>query len=47
MKLDKENTKKIIFIVFIGILIYWGLQNLGLIFGGVNSIFSIFNWIFI
>ena len=41
MKLDKENTKKIIFIVFIGILIYWGLQNLGLIFGGVNSIFSI------
>lgn len=43
MKLDKENTKKIIFIVFIGVLIYWLLQNLGMIFVGIKNILNILN----
>lgn len=41
MNLNKENTKKIIFIIAIGIIIYLGLQNLGLIWGGVQNILKI------
>lgn len=41
MNLDKENTKKIIFIMIIGIITYVGLQNLGIIWGAVKSLLNI------
>lgn len=41
MKLDKENMKKVILIVAVGVLLYWGLQNLGIIFGGIGTILKI------
>lgn len=43
MNLDKENTKKIIFIVAIGIVIYLGLQNLGTLFGSLQGLIKILN----
>lgn len=43
MNLDKENTKKIIFIVAIGIVIYLGLQNLGILFGSLQGLIKILN----
>lgn len=41
MNLDKENTKKIIFIMIIGIITYVGLQNLGIIWEAVKSLLNI------
>ena len=41
MHLDKENTKKVILVVAIGVLLYWALQNLGLIWSAISSLMSI------
>lgn len=41
MHLDKENTKKVILVVAIGVLLYWALQNLGLIWSTISSLMSI------
>lgn len=41
MKLDKENTKKIIFIVVIAVLLYWGLQNLSLLGNAISTLLNI------
>ena len=43
MNLDKENTKKIILIVAIGIIIYLGLQNLSNILGSFQGLLKILN----
>lgn len=43
MNLNKENTKKIIFIIAIGIVIYLGLQNLGTLFGSFQGLIKILN----
>ena len=43
MNLNKIATKKIIFVILIGILFYWALQNLVLIWNVFNSIFKILN----
>ena len=43
MNLDKENTKKIILIVAIGIIIYLGLQNLSNILGFFQGLLKILN----
>ena len=43
MKLDKENTKKIILIIAVGIIIYLGLQNLNVIFKGIGGLLKILN----
>lgn len=43
MNLDKENTKKIILIVAIGIIIYLGLQNLSNILGRFQGLLKILN----
>lgn len=43
MKLDKENTKKIILIITVGIIIYLGLQNLNVIFKGIGGLLKILN----
>lgn len=41
MKLDKENTRKIIFIVVIAVLLYWGLQNLAIIWNAISTLIHI------
>ena len=41
MELDKKNIKKILLIVIIGILVYWALQNLGIIFAGISTLIGI------
>ena len=43
MNLDKENTKKIILIVAIGIIIYLDLQNLSNILGSFQGLLKILN----
>lgn len=43
MNLNKIATKKIIFVILTGILFYWALQNLVLIWNVFNSIFKILN----
>ena len=43
MNLDKENTKKIILIVAIGIIIYLGIQNLSNILGSFQGLLKILN----
>lgn len=41
MKLDKENTRKIIFIVVVAVLLYWGLQNLSVIGNAISTVLNI------
>lgn len=41
MELDNKNVRKILLIVIIGILVYWALQNLGMIFGGISTLIGI------
>ena len=41
MKLDKENTRKIIFIVIVAVLLYWGLQNLSVIGNAISTVLNI------
>ena len=43
MELNKENIKKIIYIITIGIIIYLGLQNITSIFGVVKGIVHVLN----
>lgn len=41
MKLDKENTRKIIFIVVVAVFLYWGLQNLSVIGNAISTVLNI------
>lgn len=41
MQLDKKNTRKIILIVAIGVILYWALQNLGIIWTTISGLINI------
>ena len=41
MEFNKENRKKIMGIVFSGIILYWGLQNIALIKNGLANVLEI------
>lgn len=41
MQLDKKNTRKIILIVVIGVILYWALQNLGIIWTAIGTLMNI------
>lgn len=41
MQLDKKNTRKIILIVAIGVILYWALQNLGIIWITIYGLINI------
>ena len=42
MELNKENIKRIIFIIAISLIIFWGLNNYSMILNGVEYGISIF-----
>lgn len=41
MELDKKNTRKIIFIVVVGIILYWALQNIGIFWTALSTLMNI------
>ena len=41
MQLDKKNTRKIILIVVIGVILYWTLQNLEIIWTAISTLINI------
>ena len=43
MELNKENIKRIIFIIAISLIIFWGLNHYDIIFDGAQYGISIFS----
>ena len=41
MELNQKNTRKIILIVVMGIVIYWALQNIGIIWNALSTLINI------
>ena len=41
MDLDKKNTRKIIFIVAVSVILYWALQNIGIFWTALSALMNI------